>query len=59
MNLKISNMKTETLKIKVIKKLERNGNNSNAVRMMIAEHFEFASSHYSSVNKIAECIISL
>ncbi|MBT7493506.1 MAG: hypothetical protein HN704_18055 [Bacteroidetes bacterium] len=52
-------MKTETLKIKVIKKLERNGNNSNAVRMMIAEHFEFASSHYSSVNKIAECIISL
>lgn len=49
-------MKSETLKNKVEAKLIKNGNNVNDVKEMMAEHFEYASSKYTTVNKIAECI---
>ena len=44
------------LKNKVIAKLIKNGNNETEVLDMISKHFEYASSTYKTVKKIAECI---
>lgn len=49
-------MKTTTLRNKVEAKLIKNGNNVNDVKEMMAEHFDYAASQYTTVNKIAECI---
>ena len=45
-----------TLKEKVIAKLIKGGNNVDEVNEMVNEHFEYASSTYTTVSKIAECI---
>ena len=47
---------TEIMKNKVIAKLISNGNNSEDVQKMVAIHFEYASSKYSTVKTISECI---
>jgi hypothetical protein len=44
------------LKSKVEAKLIKWGNNVNDVKDMMEKHFEYASSTYSNVNTIAECI---
>ena len=46
----------KTLRNKVEAKLIKDGNNVNDVKEMIDLHFEYASSTYSTVTKIAECI---
>jgi hypothetical protein len=45
-----------TLRNKVESILIKNGNNVNDVKEMMNLHFEYASSNYSTVKKIAECI---
>ena len=47
------------LRNKVEAKLIKNGNNVEDVKKMMNEHFEYASSTYSTVNSIAECIITI
>lgn len=49
-------MKTTTLRSKVEARLIKNGNNVNDVKEMMDLHFEYASSKYTTVNSIAECI---
>ena len=49
-------MKKAALRDKVEAKLIKDGNNVNDVKEMMAEHFEYAASTYTTVNKIAECI---
>ena len=46
----------ETLKLKVISKLIKNGNNPQEVIKMVEHNFDYASKYYTTVNKIAECI---
>jgi hypothetical protein len=49
-------MKTAELKNKVIAKLIASGNNVEDVNNMVAKHFEYAASKYSTVKTICECI---
>lgn len=49
-------MKTETLKQRVIEKLIAGGNNAKDVAKMVEDHFDYASSQYSGVKCICECI---
>jgi hypothetical protein len=44
------------MKNKVEARLIKNGNNVNDVKEMMNLHFEYASSKYSTVKQIAECI---
>jgi hypothetical protein len=44
------------LRNKVESRLLKNGNNSNDVKKMMSMHFEYASSKYSTVKTISECI---
>jgi hypothetical protein len=45
-----------TLRNKVEARLIKNGNNVNDVKEMMNLHFEYASSRYSTVKTISECI---
>lgn len=45
-----------TLRNKVESRLIKGGNNLNDVKEMMNLHFEYASSKYSTVKTIAECI---
>ena len=49
-------MKTVDLKQKVTERLIAGGNNEKEVAKMVKAHFEYASSQYSSVKCICECI---
>jgi len=44
------------MKIKVIAKLVKWGNNSQDVLTMVNEHFEYASNNYNTVASISNCI---
>jgi len=54
--IKHTTMKTAELKNKVIAKLITGGNNVEDVNNMVAKHFEYAASKYSTVKTICECI---
>ena len=45
-----------TLRNKVEARLIKNGNNVNDVKEMMNLHFEYATSKYSTVKTISECI---
>ena len=45
-----------TLKEKVTARLIKWGNNPKEVKEMVDKHFEYASSTYTKVSTIAECI---
>jgi hypothetical protein len=45
-----------TLRNKVEARLIKSGNNVNDVKEMMNLHFEYASSRYSTVKTISECI---
>lgn len=47
------------MKNKVEKALLKSGNNPTDVKKMIAEHFDYAESQFTTVKKIAECIRTL
>jgi len=49
-------MKTTTIKQKVTERLIASGNNEKDVAKMVEAHFDYASSQYSSVKCICECI---
>lgn len=49
-------MKTENLKKRVTERLIAGGNNEKDVIKMVEAHFDYASSQYSSVKCICECI---
>ena len=46
----------KNLRKKVQERLIKNGNNVNDVKEMMDLHFEYATSKYSTVKSIAECI---
>ncbi len=49
----------KNLKNKVEARLIKQGNNVDDVKEMIELHFDYASSTYTTVSKIAECIITI
>lgn len=55
-NTRTNDMKNAELKNKVIAKLISGGNNTEDVNNMVAKHFEYAASKYSTVKTICECI---
>lgn len=52
-------MKKEVLKSKVIARLVKNGANAENAKRWVNEHFDYVSSKYSGVAKIAEVIMYL
>ena len=49
-------MKIQDLKNRVISRLIQGGNNESDVIRMVEKHFEYASSKYSTLKTICECI---